>query len=468
MVLWTAERGSTAGVMETRARRSVPLLILLLLAAAVLFAFPVPGRGGWEAEPSPRQTTSIAKGLGPLKLADVFQDGMVLQASDPPARIWGTGAPGATVGLSAFKGYLRGRQFYETTVDASGSWLIELDWQWPSSKGETYQLGLWGGDAFERNPPDITVNHAVQSPPIYLSDVVFGHVLLCAGQSNMELPLDYLRGSAELIAATPTHTHLRLSSDLHQAPFVAAKAWSKPSVETASSFSGLCYMAALQLGKYLTANEPIGLVAGARDATAILSWFSEDDEAARGACSNVSAEAVQHGHFRQEFDEKLRRFAPMAFKAVVFYQGESDAFNVSRHVHRYGCLYKTMVEQWRRTFRSPQLPFVGVQLAAWNSTPYYPFYTGVPYLRVLQAGTEPGHAWLARGAGLSGRGASANDEIENSAMVSMRCPPPLTSPPLAPLPRPASMCPPPSTALPPSLTPRPRALRRAGRQHRLV
>ena len=52
---------------------------------------------------------------------------------------------------------------------------------------------------------------------------------------------------------------------------------------------------------------------------------------------------------------------PLAIRGVLWYQGEANAADADAFVYRDQ--FKALIEQWRRDFRQPALPFLWVQLA---------------------------------------------------------------------------------------------------------
>ena len=70
------------------------------------------------------------------------------------------------------------------------------------------------------------------------------------------------------------------------------------------------------------------------------------------------------------FDAGIAPLKHAGLKAVLWYQGESDATRVEHTVH-YRELFPRMVESWRENFRDPNLPFFVIQLPGYDS-PYWP------------------------------------------------------------------------------------------------
>jgi len=58
----------------------------------------------------------------------------------------------------------------------------------------------------------------------------------------------------------------------------------------------------------------------------------------------------------------LLTIAPYSARGVIFYQGESD--DVKARI--YARLFRLMIENWRETFKNPDLHFLFVQLAAFS------------------------------------------------------------------------------------------------------
>ena len=113
--------------------------------------------------------------LSQIRLPRLISDGMVLQHGKS-IKIWGWASANEAISL------LFDNKTYKTQADASGKWGISL----PAQKA--------GGsfDMIFKGKNDIKV-----------SDVVFGDVWLCSGQSNMVLPMERVKEKygAEIAAA---------------------------------------------------------------------------------------------------------------------------------------------------------------------------------------------------------------------------------------------------------------------------
>jgi len=108
-----------------------------------------------------------------IRLPRLVSNGMVLQR-DQVVRLWGWASPNEEVKLT-FKG-----KTYSTKATQAGSWQLELPAQ---QAGGPYELVFSA------------------SNEVKVSNVLFGDVWLCSGQSNMELPLERVRDTyASLLA----------------------------------------------------------------------------------------------------------------------------------------------------------------------------------------------------------------------------------------------------------------------------
>ncbi|MCB0633932.1 MAG: sialate O-acetylesterase, partial [Lewinella sp.] len=103
--------------------------------------------------------------IADITLPQLISSGMVLQR-DAELRIWGWAAPGERITFRFQKERL------STTADMDGNWQINLP---PQPAGGPYEMTLRGANE------------------ITLQDVYFGDVWLCAGQSNMVLPMERVK-----------------------------------------------------------------------------------------------------------------------------------------------------------------------------------------------------------------------------------------------------------------------------------
>ena len=94
-----------------------------------------------------------------LSLGSFLSDAMVLQRKPESAVLWGGASPGATVSVS-----LDGAVVASAVADAAGSWQASLP---PQPAGIEHTILVSDG-----------------ASEIHLSDIAFGDVYLCTGQSK--------------------------------------------------------------------------------------------------------------------------------------------------------------------------------------------------------------------------------------------------------------------------------------------
>lgn len=207
----------------------------------------------------------------PKLLADVFTDHVVLQR-DRPVRVFGTAAPGETVTAALDERTVQG------AADASGAWSVML----PALPA--------GG------PHTLTASSAgtVQA----IEDVMIGDVWLCAGQSNMELPVSRSLNAPNEIAGSADDAMRLLKvpqarSPVPRSAFGAPVAWRLAAPETVAGFSAACYYFARELRK--TVPVPTGLIDASWGGSIIETWISADGLAAVGGFDERLELLREHG-----------------------------------------------------------------------------------------------------------------------------------------------------------------------------
>ena len=187
-----------------------------------------------------------------IKLPRLISDGMVLQC-EKPLKLWGWASPHETVTC----------QFKNLTItkkaDALGKWSLLL----PPQKA-----GVSGDMVFRGNNE------------VKISDVVFGDVWLCSGQSNMVLPLERVKEKYGDEIANANYPNIRFFfiptlTNLH-APQddIPSGAWKKANPKDVLTFSAVAYFFAKSIyEKYKT---PICLINPSVGGTPIEAWISED------------------------------------------------------------------------------------------------------------------------------------------------------------------------------------------------
>jgi sialate O-acetylesterase len=99
-----------------------------------------------------------------VRLPHVLGDNMILQ-QNTEARLWGWAKPGKTVTVTTSWNDAA----YSVNADKGGQWMVKV-----KTPAASYQ------------PLSITFN---DGEPLTLNNILAGEVWVCAGQSNMEMPV---------------------------------------------------------------------------------------------------------------------------------------------------------------------------------------------------------------------------------------------------------------------------------------
>lgn len=193
-------------------------------------------------------TLGLAAANAEVRLPQIISDGMVVQR-DRPLTLWGTADPGESVTVKVAKG-----KSATVTADADGKWRAEL----PALKtGKTYTITI--GDRT-------------------IGNVAVGDVLLCSGQSNMELPVSRVTDMFADEIAQYSNPNIRQFLVPKEFDFdrersdVSPTKW-KSVNDDAMSFSALAYFTAKALNEQT--GLPVGIINASWGGTPVESWISE-------------------------------------------------------------------------------------------------------------------------------------------------------------------------------------------------
>ena len=329
-----------------------------------------------------RVNVTVRSGLSdplaaPFRLNNLFSNHMVLQRAPQQAVVWGYGEPGSTVTVQ-----VDNAPALSTSISSSGDWSVQLP-ATPASFNHT-----------------ITASDG--STSVTLSDVAFGDVYLCSVQSNMEIMLRYSFGGPGAIAAASQYSNIRLfnirasfnDTPLNESAAVSYSpdSWVLPSSSTLQNdinvwnyFSGTCYWTGKHISDSLNGSLPIGLVHSSFGGTIVVAWTSPDTNT---KCGPINLPPIfPNNNPSALYNAMIHPLLPMRLTAVLWYQGESDFYDVDR----YKCSFPNMIADWRSKFGYPELPFYFVLLS-----PYTGFDDQLPPLRLAQL-----HAWPATNVGVA-------------------------------------------------------------------
>jgi sialate O-acetylesterase len=187
-----------------------------------------------------------------LKLAQIYQDNMVLQRAPHKTRLWGYGSEQMTrVSLMLYD------KVYSTDT-SKVNWTNLYVW--------TIELEPIKAD---KKPIDIEITETSQTGMIIhtvlLKNVLFGDVWICGGQSNMNFELHKAFEWDRESKIVESFEHLRVTcvsernssialNDLDHDPLIA---WSMPSQVSLHNFSAVCWYFGKELSTRI--DVPIGI-----------------------------------------------------------------------------------------------------------------------------------------------------------------------------------------------------------------
>ncbi|PVD29015.1 hypothetical protein C0Q70_11612 [Pomacea canaliculata] len=211
-----------------------------------------------------------------------------------------------------------------------------------------------------------TINVTSNEGQVILTDVLFGDVWLCSGQSNMYFTMNQvMNNTAELLTAhnfpNIRFTRARLvESATPRSSMTFDIPWTGPAnTRGLQGISAVCWLFAEYLYPHI--NHPIGLIESSWGGTPIEAWSPPD---AIHDCAAVTKRAP--GNNTVLWNAMINPLLGTTLFGALWYQGEANAGRAAK----YSCQIKAMVSRWRSHFRDSSLnqtdatfPFGYVQLA---------------------------------------------------------------------------------------------------------
>ena len=170
-------------------------------------------------------------------VSKVFGDNMVLQQAPQQAVIWGYSKTANALVTTTFAG-----QVLKTSADKHGHWQQKLPPTPASDESFTLTIKSSSGEKAT------------------LSNVLFGEVILCSGQSNMGYQLNWATNNSEELAAANAYPTIRLFDvgeyNRSAVPFDDLQRvklpWAVTSSRSVSGFSAVCWFVGRRLSDALT------------------------------------------------------------------------------------------------------------------------------------------------------------------------------------------------------------------------
>jgi sialate O-acetylesterase len=285
-----------------------------------------------------------------VRLPHIIGDNMILQQNSE-VRLWGWDTPGKTVKVNVSWN----KESYSVKTDNNGKWIVGV-----KTPNASY------------TPLSITFNDGDKTT---VNNVLSGEVWVCAGQSNMEMPVKgfgncpvegYNKAVMNANEYKGIH-YVKIPSVMSTRPLDDAQCeWKVIGPQTVSEASATGYFFAQAINK--TLDIPVGLVMANKGGTRVESWLDRD------YLKENTAEPLDSMAMVKKFPWDYHRpllwgngtFSPIlnyTVKGIIFYQGCS---NVGDPAGQYTKRLNDLVSQWRRDFKLGDIPFYFVQIA-----PYY-------------------------------------------------------------------------------------------------
>ena len=285
-----------------------------------------------------------------VRLPHVIGDNMVLQ-QNTQARLWGWAKPGKSVKVSVSWSDIT----YSAKAGKDGKWLVSV--ATPAASYTPLSITFDDGEA--------TTLHGVLS----------GEVWVCAGQSNMEMPVrgfgncpveGYNQAVTDAVHSKGIH-YVKIPSVMSMTPLEDAQCeWRECNPFTVGEASAVGYFFARVMNR--TLDVPVGLVMANKGGTRVESWLTRENLQRHTTETLDSLEMVKR--FSWDYHRPLLwgngTFNPIlnyTVKGILYYQGCS---NVGDPGNQYSERLALLAKQWREQFGLGEIPFYFVQIA-----PYY-------------------------------------------------------------------------------------------------
>ncbi len=300
-----------------------------------------------------------------LQLAALLSDNMVLQQKTMTP-FWGWDKPGTDITVTV----PWNDRSYETTSDNEGRWRISV---------ETPEAG---------GPWTITVRGSQVKT---LRNVLIGEVWLASGQSNMSMPLkgyfcQPIIGSNEEILGSLN----RVIHFINVPPLAAYRqqeqiqvSWVAASPETAGECSAVAWFFASFLQSQL-GNVPVGIINASFGGSIVEAWMPPQacrqfDDIPVPPSSDDTSSWINNVP-TVLYNGMIHALVGYGIKGLIWYQGESNIFNVPR----YAPSVAAMVRAWRQEWDQGDFPFYFAQIAPYDYTQWNFFTPQWPEISAYQ------------------------------------------------------------------------------------
>ena len=282
-----------------------------------------------------------------VRLPHMIGDNMIIQ-QQADVRLWGWDKPGTKVSVTTSWSTATA----QATTGKDGRWMVTVR----SPKASYDELSITFDDG----------------EPVTVQGVLAGEVWVCAGQSNMEMPVKGfwqcpVEGYNEWVVESAQHRavhSVKIPSVMRTEPQEDAQCqWRVCGPQTVGDFSATGYFFARVLHQAL--DIPIGLIEANKGGSRVESWLTKEN--LQRYTSDPTDSAAIAAKWPMDYHRSLLwgngTFNPIlnyTVKGILFYQGCS---NVGDPGNQYSDRLKLLVDQWRAQFRLGDIPFYFVQIA---------------------------------------------------------------------------------------------------------
>ena len=277
-----------------------------------------------------------------FKVSGAVSSYMVLQR-EKPIKVWGFST---NVGGKVFGEFAE--QKVETTIDKDGKWTLTFMPERYCRDGRTLTIYDENGHKEE------------------FIDVLVGDVYFIGGQSNAEVNLShcmcytpslefYEDEKIRLFRQTQgfVYTNQQFCNHPQRDIINPEWTWQKPTAEAAQSFSAMGFYFARELSRYV--DVPLGMVMMAAGGACVRELLPE--ELAHNEGYFFGANVKEAGYY----NTLIHPFIGMSFRAMLFFQGESEALDRGL-AQKYTYELALLVADERRSFGF-EFPFYNVQIS---------------------------------------------------------------------------------------------------------
>lgn len=280
-----------------------------------------------------------------VKLPSLFSDNMILQ-QNTNAQIWGWSDKEKIITLIPSWN----KESYTTKTNEDGVWRLQIP---------TPQAG---------GPYEISISDEQE---IILKNVLIGEVWLCAGQSNMEMPMKGFMGQPVLDSnediLRSTNDNIRFISVSRSCKAVPQDdfegQWLKAEPKTVSNFSATAYYFGRLLNEIL--DVPIGLLDVSYSGSCVEAWMSKETSGPfEGAEIPGPTDSIDIFNRTPTalFNGMLHPLIGFSIKGAIWYQGETNYINPDEYLERF----PAMVREWRSLWHIGDFPFFYTQVAPFD------------------------------------------------------------------------------------------------------